>query len=415
LVIRCGEGAVEVVTGQGNGGVTQSGVQLAEEAGTGRRHAFRWPTGNGNTKSAQKSVLILGVNGFIGNHLSERLLDSGRYEVHGMDLAGSLDRFMDHPDFHFFRGDISIHREWIEYHVRKCDIVLPLVAIATPIEYVRTPCGSSNWTSKRTCAWCATVPSTANGSSSPPPPRCTACAGTKFRRRPVAAGAGPHPQAALDLLVQQAAAGPGDLGLRRHPFLPFTLFRPFNWIGPRLDSLESARIGSSRAITQLILNLAEGTPIKLVDGGQQKRCFTDVKDGVECLFRIIENRGNAATAGFSISATRTMKPPSSPWPACSSNSSKTIPCGIISAPGRYPQGGEPGLLRLGLRGCPAPQAQHRKCPADPEMEPGRSPWCSPWKKPWISFSEAVRLMDSGNLTGRGKPFPPFRVKVGQLP
>jgi UDP-4-amino-4-deoxy-L-arabinose formyltransferase / UDP-glucuronic acid dehydrogenase (UDP-4-keto-hexauronic acid decarboxylating) len=72
--------------------------------------------------------------------------------------------------------------------------------------------------------------------------------------------------------------------------LKFTLFRPFNWIGPRLDSLESARIGSSRAITQLILNLVEGTPIKLVDGGEQKRCFTDVRDGVEGLLRIIDNR-----------------------------------------------------------------------------------------------------------------------------
>lgn len=37
--------------------------------------------------------------------------------------------------------------------------------------------------------------------------------------------------------------------------LRFTLFRPFNWMGPRLDSLDAARIGSSRAITQLILNL----------------------------------------------------------------------------------------------------------------------------------------------------------------
>lgn len=71
--------------------------------------------------------------------------------------------------------------------------------------------------------------------------------------------------------------------------LSFTLFRPFNWIGPRLDSLESARIGSSRVITQFILNLVTGTPIQLVDGGQQKRCFTDVDDGIECLFRIIEN------------------------------------------------------------------------------------------------------------------------------
>jgi UDP-4-amino-4-deoxy-L-arabinose formyltransferase/UDP-glucuronic acid dehydrogenase (UDP-4-keto-hexauronic acid decarboxylating) len=72
--------------------------------------------------------------------------------------------------------------------------------------------------------------------------------------------------------------------------LKFTLFRPFNWIGPKLDSLTSARIGSSRAITQLILNLVEGTPILLIDGGNQKRCFTDVSDGVECLYRIIENK-----------------------------------------------------------------------------------------------------------------------------
>ena len=40
--------------------------------------------------------------------------------------------------------------------------------------------------------------------------------------------------------------------------LRFTLFRPFNWMGPRLDNLNAARIGSSRAITQLILNLVEG-------------------------------------------------------------------------------------------------------------------------------------------------------------
>jgi UDP-4-amino-4-deoxy-L-arabinose formyltransferase/UDP-glucuronic acid dehydrogenase (UDP-4-keto-hexauronic acid decarboxylating) len=73
--------------------------------------------------------------------------------------------------------------------------------------------------------------------------------------------------------------------------LKFTLFRPFNWMGPRLDHLDSARIGSSRAITQLILNLVEGTPIQLVDGGTQQRCFTDVDDGIEALLRIIENRG----------------------------------------------------------------------------------------------------------------------------
>jgi UDP-4-amino-4-deoxy-L-arabinose formyltransferase/UDP-glucuronic acid dehydrogenase (UDP-4-keto-hexauronic acid decarboxylating) len=73
--------------------------------------------------------------------------------------------------------------------------------------------------------------------------------------------------------------------------LRFSLFRPFNWIGPRLDSLDAARIGSSRALTQLIVNLTDGAPIQLVDGGRQRRCFTDVTDGVECLYRIIQNPG----------------------------------------------------------------------------------------------------------------------------
>ena len=58
---------------------------------------------------------------------------------------------------------------------------------------------------------------------------------------------------------------------------------------PRQDNLNAARIGSARAITQLILNLVEGSPIKLIEGGKQKRCFTDISDGIEALFRIIEN------------------------------------------------------------------------------------------------------------------------------
>src|SRR5207302_5862201 len=81
-------------------------------------------------------------NGFIGNALSERLLRAGGYEVHGMDLnSNHIQHLVGQPGFHFDECDISIHREWIEYHIKKCDVVLPLVAIATPIEYVRNPLG----------------------------------------------------------------------------------------------------------------------------------------------------------------------------------------------------------------------------------------------------------------------------------
>mgnify|MGYP003415486821 CR=1 FL=1 len=87
-----------------------------------------------------KRVLILGVNGFIGHHLSHAILRHTDWEIFGMDMQ--TDRVTDllaARRFHFFEGDITINREWIEYHVKKCDVVLPLVAIATPATYVKEP------------------------------------------------------------------------------------------------------------------------------------------------------------------------------------------------------------------------------------------------------------------------------------
>ncbi len=76
--------------------------------------------------------------------------------------------------------------------------------------------------------------------------------------------------------------------------LRFTLFRPFNWIGPKLDDLtmEPEKEGSSRVLTQFISNMIHGDPIQLVDGGEQKRCYTYVDDGIDGLMRIIENKND---------------------------------------------------------------------------------------------------------------------------
>ena len=237
-------------------------------------------------------MLILGVNGFIGNALSERLLASGDYEVHGMDLNDNAIKRLHHEqDFYFHEGDISIHREWIEFHVKKCDVILPLVAIATPIEYTRNPIKVFELDFEenlRIVRYCVKYkkriifPSTSEvyGMSDD----------ANFNEDTSRLILGPInkqrwiyscSKQLLDRVIWAYGQSEG---------LKFTLFRPFNWIGPRLDSLHAARIGSSRAITQLILNLIEGTPIQLIDGGEQKRCFTDVADGIECLFRIIENK-----------------------------------------------------------------------------------------------------------------------------
>lgn len=292
LVIGCGKGAVRVDFGQAEGNIYVSGTQLARELGVVADTVFGSPSGSRTAALKKKKVLILGVDGFIGNALGERLLESERYEVHGMDLhAGSIQRFLGRPDFHFAEGDISIHREWIEYHIRKCDIVIPLVAIATPMEYTRNPIRvfeldfEENLRIVRYCVKYGkriVFPSTSEVYGM--------CEENEFDEDHSKLVLGPIrmqrwiyscSKQLLDRVIWAYGVQEG---------LKFTLFRPFNWIGPRLDSLDSARIGSSRAITQLILNLVEGTPIQLIDGGRQQRCFTDVTEGVECLYRIIANR-----------------------------------------------------------------------------------------------------------------------------
>src|SRR5436309_2660529 len=89
-----------------------------------------------------------------------------------------------------------------------------------------------------------------------------------------------------------------DLSTERLEGLSFTLIRPFNWIGPKLDSLETAKEGSSRVVTQFIANLVMGVPIQLVDGGSQRRCFTYVDDGIDGLMKILRNEGACAEGGI---------------------------------------------------------------------------------------------------------------------
>lgn len=293
LRIACGEDSLVVTFGQRNdNGLYLAGPALANELGLVDGSVLRGA--ESGRKPRRTRVLILGVNGFIGNHLSERLLRDDRYEVYGLDIGSdAIERLRSHPNFHYVEGDISIHSEWIEYHIKKCDVVLPLVAIATPIEYTRNPLRvfeldfEENLKLVRYCVKYnkrVIFPSTSEVYGM--------CQDKNFDEDNSNLVVGPINKqrwiySVSKQLLDRVIWAYGAKGLN------FTLFRPFNWMGPRLDRLDSARIGSSRAITQLILNLVEGTPIRLFDGGEQKRCFTDIADGIEALARIIDNDNDA--------------------------------------------------------------------------------------------------------------------------
>ncbi|HZQ71777.1 MAG TPA: bifunctional UDP-4-keto-pentose/UDP-xylose synthase [Burkholderiales bacterium] len=244
-----------------------------------------------------KRILILGVNGFIGHHLSKRILATTDWEVYGMDMqADRIADLLDERRFRFFEGDITINKEWIEYHIRKCDTVLPLVAIATPATYVKQPLRvfeldfEANLPIVRACVRHRrrlVFPSTSEVYGMSPdrefdPESSPLVYGPIAKQRWIYACA----KQLMDRVIWAYGEQNG---------LDFTLFRPFNWIGAGLDSISTAKEGSSRVVTQFFGHIARGERIQLVDGGRQKRAFTYIDDGIDALMAIIANKDGIAS------------------------------------------------------------------------------------------------------------------------
>ncbi|CAZ88814.1 MAG: bifunctional UDP-4-keto-pentose/UDP-xylose synthase [Thiomonas sp.] len=244
-----------------------------------------------------KKVLILGVNGFIGHHLSMRILATTDWQVYGMDMnADRVEDLTANKRFKFFEGDITINKEWIEYHVRKCDVILPLVAIATPATYVKAPLRvfeldfEANLPIVRAAVKHKkhlVFPSTSevygmSGDAEFDPENSPLVYGPINKPRWI--------YACSKQLMDRVIAGYGQ-----QDGLNYTLFRPFNWIGAGLDNIFSAKEGSSRVVTQFLGHIVRGETISLVDGGHQKRAFTDIDDGIDALMKIIENKNGVAS------------------------------------------------------------------------------------------------------------------------
>jgi len=241
-------------------------------------------------------ILILGVNGFIGSSLTEHILKNRDWEVYGMDMAADkIEQCLGHDRFRYVEGDITINKEWIEYHVKKCDVVLPLVAIATPATYVIDPLRvfeldfESNLDIVRKCVRYkkrVLFPSTSEvyGMSTDgvfDEETSNFVLGPINKQRWIYACS----KQLLDRVIHAYGMKEG---------LKYTLFRPFNWIGPKLDNILEPKEGSSRVLTQFIGNILRSRDIQLVDGGMQRRSFTYIDDGIDALIRIIENKDNAA-------------------------------------------------------------------------------------------------------------------------
>ncbi|KAH1220685.1 UDP-D-apiose/UDP-D-xylose synthase 2 [Glycine max] len=74
--------------------------------------------------------------------------------------------------------------------------------------------------------------------------------------------------------------------------LKFTIVRPYNWIGPRMDfipGVDGPSDGVPRVLACFSNSLLRGEPLKLVDGGRSQRTFLYIKDAIDAVALMIDN------------------------------------------------------------------------------------------------------------------------------
>ncbi len=246
-----------------------------------------------NNKGMYMKLLILGANGFIGSHLCEAILAKKNWTIAALDLfSDKVSHCLSHPRFEFYQGDMTASSDWLTFQFKNCDVVLPLAAIATPALYVKKPLlvfeldFEANLSIIRQCVqWRKRVifPSTSEVYGM--------CKDAVFDEEKSFCVTGPiHKErwiyANIKQLLDRIIYAYG-----KDQQLNYSLFRPFNWYGPKLDSLTNPH---ARVVTRFIGNILRQEEIVLVNGGEQQRCFTYIDDGITALLKIIENKNNIA-------------------------------------------------------------------------------------------------------------------------
>ncbi|MGD2147362.1 MAG: bifunctional UDP-4-keto-pentose/UDP-xylose synthase [Anaerolineae bacterium] len=253
-------------------------------------------------------VLVLGAGGFIGAHLTERLLAEA-HSVIGVDThADKIREFLGCQQLDFLEQDIRQPGFGLDELVRDADVAVDLIAYANPGMYVKRPLDVfelnfiENLKIAEACvrqgkrliqfSSCEVYGKTVANIVpekliDPEDPSLATFSedSTDYILGPVSKHRWIY-ACAKQLLerVLHAYGLQGDLN--------YTIVRPFNFIGPKIDYLPSETDGVPRVFSFFMEALLEETAMRLVNGGTQRRCYTYIDDATECIHRIVENRGH---------------------------------------------------------------------------------------------------------------------------
>lgn len=234
--------------------------------------------------------LVTGGSGFIGSHLTDRLLEAG-HTVHVLDnlstgRLANVDRWLGHDRFTVTVGNV-LDEHTLEQCVEECDRIVHLAAavgvkrvMEKPVETIQTNVGGTEnvlrlarYHDKKTL-----LASTSEiyGKAMQTNPSLDSLSeeedwtlGATSKRRWAYASS-----KAMDEFLAQAYYDEYDL--------PVICVRFFNTVGPR----QSSRYGM--VIPSFVERALDGRPIQVYGDGTQSRCFIHVHDAVRAVTGLLD-------------------------------------------------------------------------------------------------------------------------------
>ncbi|KAK1300604.1 hypothetical protein QJS10_CPB13g00819 [Acorus calamus] len=274
-------------------------------------------------------ICMIGAGGFIGSHLCEKLMSETDHEVVAVDVYNDKIRHLLEPSGHHpWSSRISFHRLNIKHDprleglIKSSDLTINLAAICTPADYNTRPLDTiySNFidalpvvkycseNQKRLIHFstCEVYGKTIGSFLPKDHPLRQFTDERRFLNQ--------EPE----FYVLKEDASPcifGSIEKQRWSYacakqlierliyaesaengLDFTIVRPFNWIGPRMDfipGIDGPSEGVPRVLACFSNNLLRREPLQLVDGGQSQRTFVYIKDAIEAVLLMIDNPARA--------------------------------------------------------------------------------------------------------------------------
>ena len=241
--------------------------------------------------SAPRTIALLGAGGFIGSHLLERLTQRDDWDVIALDKTKEKIEHLDPTSYRYVDADIMGNSEELESVISQSDWVVDLIAYANPSLYVSSPIEvfDLNFTQNLRIAELCIKYKRHLVQYSSAEVYGKVLEGGRYKEEDTDFLLGPVQKqrwiySAAKSLLERVIYAHGERG-----DLTYTIIRPFNFIGPRIDYLVPPRsTAGPRVFAHFISALLNQSNMFMVDGGDVHRAFLHIDDATDAFEQILD-------------------------------------------------------------------------------------------------------------------------------